>query len=131
MRDRYKLLLLAVAGTAFAGYLAADKFFTGNCTLTESCSYFLGHPTCYYGFTMFAAILLLAIGYITTNNKIHTKIMSIVALAGIIFSGYFSAIEIVPMFTSGASYTLLLPSCTYGLVFYGIVLYISYKNYNN
>ena len=130
MRDRYKLLLLSAAGTAFAGYLAAGKFFTGNCTLTESCSYFLGQPTCYYGFTMFATLLLLSIGYLVTNNKVHTKLMSVVALLGILFSAYFSSVEILPMFTSGATYTLLLPSCTYGLVFYAIVLYISYKNYS-
>ena len=128
MRDQYKLLLLTIAGSSFAGYLAAGKFLTGNCTLSVSCSCFLGYPTCYYGFAMFALMLLLSIGYIITNNKLHAKLISVVAMLGIIFSSYFSFIEIMPMITSGTIYGLILPSCTYGLVVYLIVLYISYKN---
>ncbi len=128
MRDQYKLLLLTLAGSAFAGYLSLGKLLTGNCTLSSTCSYFLGYPTCYYGFAMFAIMLLLSVGYIATSNKLYTKIIAIVAMLGIIFSGYFSIIEIIPMITSGTIYGLILPSCTYGLVVYVAVLYLAYKN---
>ena len=128
MRDQYKLFLLTMAGSAFAGYLSAGKLFTGNCTLSTSCSYFLGYPTCYYGFSMFAIMLVLSAVLMATNNKLYAKIIAVVAMLGIIFSGYFSVIEIIPIITSGIIYGLILPSCTYGLIVYALVLYLSYKN---
>jgi uncharacterized membrane protein len=128
MKDSFKLCLLTLAGTLFAGYLGLSKLFTGECTLSTSCSYFLGYPTCYYGFGMFGLMLVLSIIYFFTNKSIYAKAIAITATLGVIFSGYFSVKEILPMFTEGVTYGLILPSCSYGLLVYLIVLYLAYKN---
>ncbi len=128
MKDSFKLLAITLGGTLFAGYLAGDKFFNDNCTIGASCAYWLGYPTCYYGFAMFLILFLLSVGYMVTDNKIHAKLMSIVAMLGVIFSGYFSVVEIAPLVSSGTFSLSSIPSCTYGLIGYLIVLYIAYKN---
>ncbi len=128
MRDSYKLLLLTLGGSLFAGYLAGDKLFNDNCTIGASCAYWLGYPTCYYGFALFATMLVLSTLFVLTNKRMYAKYISIVAMLGVIFSGYFSVVEIAPLVSAGALNLAGIPSCTYGLVGFIIALCIAYKN---
>jgi len=120
------LLLLSLAGVLFAGYLSYRKFFTSTCALTEGCASFLGLPTCSFGFVLFLLIFIFSCVSLYKGNLLRKTIMW-TSVAGMLFSGYFSVYEL--FFTSlnilnGATYTLLLPSCVYGLVMFVIVFCI-------
>jgi hypothetical protein len=103
------LLVLAIAGLLFSGYLSAVKFFSNSCALGETCPYFIGLPACYFGFGMYVAITYLAI-------KGMYKSVFGVAVAGIIFAGYFTIIDL-PRLTS----------CSLGWGFYIAIAVVSYK----
>ena len=119
---------LSVFGVLFAGYLSWGKFFNGTCTLTNGgCSDFLGYPTCYYGFVMFVLISVFSALYSLKEKERHIKAVCRISLAGILFSGWFSFVEIVPMVTKNARYDLFLPSCSYGLIAYVAVFYLARK----
>lgn len=123
-RMRTMLVLVALAGILFSGYLTAGKLFTGSCPITEGCPYFIGWPACVYGLLMFSGILIAAFLYTRTKNdekkSAYLNYAGWIAVAGILFSGYFSATEI--LFPSCAikpcTYTLILPTCVYGLAMY-------------
>jgi hypothetical protein len=124
------IFALAICGVLFAGYLSFSKLILQTCPLNEPCASFLGLPTCIYGFVMFLSILIFsAIGAFRKNVK-HScwlKSSMIVALLGIIFSGYFTIKEL--FFTTclggNCSYSLGLPSCSYGLLMYIGIFVIS------
>lgn len=125
----YSIFWLALAGVLFAGYLSYEKFFSGTCALSEGCSYFMGLPTCVFGFVLYLSIFILSI--IALTRKVHfRRTIGIVSFVGILFSGYFSVWEIffapLNMF-NGASYTLGLPSCFYGFLMFIIVFFIAMK----
>jgi hypothetical protein len=120
---------LALAGVLFAGYLSYVKLFSGTCALSEGCSYFMGLPTCIFGFILYLSIFILST--IALFRKVHfRRTIGIISFGGILFSGYFSMYEIffapLNMF-NGASYTLGLPSCTYGFLMFIIVFFIAMK----
>jgi len=50
-----------------------------------------------------------------------------IASLGIVFALYFTVAEVKLMITESKVYTLLLPSCAYGLVFYILVFVLAYK----
>jgi uncharacterized membrane protein len=55
------ILVLAIAGFLFSGYLSYNEVFRpGGVTCTVSNVKILGVPACVYGFTMYAAIIVLA-----------------------------------------------------------------------
>jgi len=120
---------LALAGVLFAGYLTYVKLFSGTCALTEGCSYFMGLPTCMFGFLLFSAIFIISI--LALFRKTHyRKTMGIISFCGILFSGYFSMYEIFfsPLnLFNGARYTLGLPSCAYGSLMFIIVFFVAMK----
>lgn len=118
----YKWMLgLSILGTAFSGYLSSVKLFSTNCVLSEGCSYFLGYPTCYYGFVFFFILLILTyMARVGNRPRVLTAVVWVAVIASI-FSGYFSFVEISQMFSVGKVYSLILPSCTYGLLMYMIV----------
>jgi uncharacterized membrane protein len=119
------LFILAVAGTLFSGYMSATKLFSQTCPFSEPCAYFLGVPACYFGFFMFAALLVLS-GIQLFRNKNLLKAILGVSIAGILFSGYYSISELMKCSVAGScSYSLGLPTCAYGLVFYIAVFAIS------
>lgn len=123
---------LALAGIFFAGYLTAVRLVTKKCAFNESCPYFLGFPSCWYGFTMFiilfSADLSARVGYLSVTTA--TNVLLGVALLGILFSGYFSLQELVAWLRSPSkSYALVLPSCSYGLVFYIAIFILSLIQY--
>lgn len=127
------ILALSVAGTLFAGYLSSGKFFSDTCILDTSCSYFFGYPTCYYGFVMYVAMLLFTLLALMTLKYQKHALLGVfgVSIAGILFSGYYSIIEILPMFKTGIVYALGLPTCAYGLVVYVAIAVLAYKMLNN
>ena len=116
---------LGLAGLLFSGYLSGVKFFTSTCALSEPCPYFLGYPACYFGFGMFLIIFLTALlGLVKTiEEKSMLKIIGTVSGLGILFAGYFTVPEIGKLLAGGTEYSLGLPTCAYGLVFY-ILLFI-------
>ena len=122
------ILYLSVSGTIFAGYLSGVKFFAEKCALDASCATFFGVSTCYFGFGIF--LLLLAFSIIAFK-KIDVKIIRNgtvpVVTLGIIFSGYYSIVEIIPALQTGFTGTLILPTCTYGLLVYVAILYFASK----
>ncbi|MGC9605161.1 MAG: hypothetical protein ABSF56_00140 [Minisyncoccia bacterium] len=131
MKNRlYWLLGLSIAGLLFSGYLSGVKLMTNSCALGESCPYFLGYPACLYGFAMYlimtvAAIWALAVPAERARNPLTT--IATVSFLGIIFAGSFVVQEVSSWIGLGhiIPYTLGLPSCAYGLVFYIAIFVVS------
>lgn len=129
-----QIMILAIAGVLFSGYLSAVKFFSQTCAIDTGCSYFLGYPTCYYGFVFFVLILLAALankfcswgGKTMATARLHA--LRTFAGIGIIFSLYFSAIEIWRMISERMVYgVLIMPTCFYGLIVYVWVFVLAMK----
>jgi hypothetical protein len=119
---------LALAGTAFSGYLSAVRLLTGSCAFNESCPFFLGYPACWYGFAMFASMF--ATGLISYYGNLETasaaKIIGGISFLGTVFAGHFVWIEVSSWLAAGnPGYPLVLPTCVYGLIFYVAVLALS------
>jgi uncharacterized membrane protein len=127
------ILALSTLGVAFSGYLSSYKFFSDTCALGETCPYFLGVPACYFGFIMFLALTILS--HLTVFNRITVsrglRAIQIVSGLGILFAGYFTAIELPKLFSLGLkAYILGLPTCALGLIFYVIVFGLATKSKN-
>lgn len=125
------ILVLSTLGVAFSGYLSSYKFFSDSCALGETCPYFLGYPSCYYGFAMF--LLLTVYSYLVVFNRIETtrglKAIQFISLVGILFAGYFTVGELPRLFSLGLkAYILGLPTCALGLIFFVIIGAISYRS---
>jgi len=120
-------LYLGIAGSLFSGYLSAVKLFTSSCALNETCPLFYGYPACYFGFGLFFLIFLAALlGYlkqITVWTAAKTHIA--VSFLGILFAGNFTLPEVERILSGTTRYTLGLPSCAYGLVFFVAVFAIA------
>lgn len=120
---------LALGGTLFAGYLSGVKLFTDTCAFNEPCPYFMGYPACWYGFAMFATLLISAAGGLskTIAELKAVRALTAVSALGIIFAGYFVVIEIIGWLSYGfgQGYGLGLPTCVYGLVFYIAIFALS------
>lgn len=114
---------LSLAGVLFAGYLSSIKLFSGACAFSEPCPTLWGYPSCVYGFFIFLA--LFAVSTVAYYKKVRTvwpiRTNLILSLSGILFAGYFAVPEIVAVLSHGTRYTLGLPTCVYGLVFFGLV----------
>lgn len=125
---KYLLFVLSLMGLSFSGYLSGVKFFSGTCALGETCPYFLGYPACYFGFGMYVAITLLVIAGLSRTIREKSMYLGVlfVGLLGVIFAGYFSLSELPALFNEGLGYyTMVLPTCSWGLVFYLAVVIIS------
>ncbi len=114
-------VFLTLAGTGFAGYLSAVKLFSGTCAFGESCPIFIGQPACYYGFTIFLAMLAgTAAAYLKRVEKpwpINYNLA--LSFLGILFSGSFVVQEIAVWVQHGFKSTFFgLSTCAYGLLFY-------------
>jgi len=112
-------ILLSLAGFLFSGFLSFNKLISGTCPLNEGCPFFLGYPACYFGFGLFAILLLLSL-------LKQIKLLRIVTAIAIIFALYSTYIDLVyPTCPGGqCQYSLLLPTCVYGLAMYlGIFIF--------
>ena len=122
------MFFLGLAGLLFSGYLSTLKFFTSTCAFNEPCPYFLGYPACYFGFGMFLIIFLSALlGFLKKiPEKVMSNIITTVSAIGILFAGYFTIPEIGKLLSGAKTgYTLGLPTCAYGLIFYVIIFILS------
>ncbi len=122
-------LVLSLAGSLFSGYLSFYKLFAASCAFNEPCPIFLGYPACWYGFAMFAT--LLAFSLLAWFGKIPTvsaaKGTALVSVLGILFAGRFTLIEVLSWLAGNAPrYSLGLPTCAYGLIFYIAMCAVSF-----
>lgn len=126
-----KLMIgLTLAGTLFAGYLSGVKVFTSTCALNEECPYFLGLPACLYGFGMY--LLMFVVSVLGFFRKVSVRFVMGALLAvsalGILFAGYFTMPEMVGLLTGAKDwYSLGLPTCAYGLIFYIVIFLATYR----
>lgn len=120
------IFFLTLAGFLFSGYLSLVKLLSNTCALNEPCPYFLGYPACWYGFGMFTVLFILAI---ISQWKESTKLIYwfqiVVSVIGIIFAGYFTVPEIIRLFNGTSAYSLGLPTCAYGLIFYILIFILA------
>jgi hypothetical protein len=123
-----KIFFLSLAGVLFSGYLSAIKLFSNTCALNEPCPYFWGYPACWYGFGMFLVLFICSI-IVWAKPKAHwaNLLRDIIAACGIVFAGYFTLPEISKLLDGGSWYTLGLPTCAYGLIFYILIFIFSIK----
>lgn len=124
-RKVISLFVLASAGLLFSGYLSGVRLFSGSCAFNEPCPYFLGHPACWYGFTMYL-IMFVATGIaLVYKKRSATAIMTdrVVSFIGILFAGNFVVQEIARSAVRGA---LGFSTCVYGLIFYIAIFIISF-----
>lgn len=122
------MFILGLAGVLFSGYLSAIKLFTSTCAFNEPCPYFLGYPACFFGFGMFLIIFSAAtLGLLKKiAEKDMMRITGTISFLGILFAGYFTIPEISKLFSGVKTiYSLGLPTCAYGLIFYIIIFILS------
>jgi hypothetical protein len=117
---------ISIVGTLFAGYLTFSKLFTGTCALDSSCPYFLGLPACIYGLVMYliiftASSLLLFKEY---KEELMRKVILGVSGLGILFSLFFSYQDLM---CKACTFSLILPTCVYGLFMYIAVFVLAIK----
>ena len=125
---------LGLAGLLFSGYLSAIKLFSATCAFNEPCPFFLGYPACYFGFGLFLIIFISAILGLTkaVSNKAMSKAIAYISFLGILFAGYFTVPEIKLLFSgTDTGYSLGLPTCTYGLVFFVIIFIVAIRHLKN
>ena len=124
------LFYLTLVGSLFSGYLSATKLITKTCAFNESCPYFIGYPACWYGFGMFFIMLIAVVfGLRRVISEYAVRMtLTIVSSLGILFAGYLLVPEINRLLEPGnLGYTLGLPTCAYGLVFFIIIFIFSIK----
>jgi len=123
------MFILSLAGLLFSGYLSAIKLFTSICAFNEPCPYFLGYPACWYGFGMFSILFIATLFGFLKNIALRNVayIHVIVSGLGILFAGYFTIPEVERLFSEGSAYSLGLPTCAYGLIFYVIIFALALR----
>ncbi len=123
------ILLVSLAGFLFAGYLTFTKVVSGTCPLTEGCPYLFGLPTCVYGAFFFGVLLIASLIHYFQKTTPHIKVIQWVSVAGILFSGFYAVNEILypSCVIKPCTYSLLIPSCVYGLTMYAIIAYLAWK----
>lgn len=125
----YEILVLALAGALFSGYLSAVKLFSAGCALTAPCPFFLGYPACYFGFGMFAVLVVLAFLW-AIGKPVRSWVLG-VSTVGTLFAAYFTALEWPALVSLFSSFSLLaVPSCVVGFVVYLAIVTIALRENN-
>ena len=121
------IFIFSLIGLLFSGYLTFTKLILGNCPLTEGCPTFLGYPACYFGFVLFLILFTISISALLELNKTKLKLLIYISLLSIIFATYSTIKEYVsPSCLNGVcDYSLLLPTCVYGLAIYLVIFILS------
>jgi len=119
----------SIAGILFAGYLTFTKMILGYCPLTEPCPFLWGYPVCVYGLIFFIALLISALTLnVLPKDVIAKNMLKYISVISVLFALYFMYQEIfVITCLGGCKYSLGVPTCVYGLIFYLIILYNSFK----
>jgi len=121
------LFVLALAGTLFAGYLTFTKMVLGQCALNETCPYFFGYPACLFGFIIYATLLFLTFNFTFLKKSDSIWMVNLVSGFGVIYAVYFSYIDLTtPCPLGTCSYSLLLPSCVWGLAMFVLIFGLSW-----
>jgi uncharacterized membrane protein len=108
--------------------MSAVKLLSSTCAFNEPCPYFLGYPACYFGFAMFLAMFIISVAAFIKKgiSKYPAGTNAVISGLGILFSGYFTVQEIQTFIQAGIpKYTLILPTCSYGLIFYVLIFALS------
>ena len=118
---------LSLGGVLFAAYMVAHKAILEVCPFNEECPYFLGYPACYFGLAMFVIMFMAACANIWFGFNFYWthKVMTIVSILGIVFAGSYVVGDMREWLVNGRKYGLVLPTCAYGLIFYGLILIVS------
>jgi hypothetical protein len=123
----FVVLIISLGGLLFSGFLSWKSLIAGVCPLNEGCPSIGGLPACVYGFGIFALIFLIAfIGLINKTfkpDKIKSWLM-IISGGGAIFSLYSIYLEMFVLCQSNCRYSLILPTCVYGLLMYVAVFLV-------
>ncbi|MFH0970445.1 MAG: hypothetical protein V1776_03220 [Candidatus Diapherotrites archaeon] len=129
MESKKIILLLSLAGVLFSGWLTYGKLIEGACPLTEGCSYLLGWPICAYGLLMFGILFIVSLMEQFTHTKQNVKIIRYVSIFGVLFSGGYTLNELMnpSCLLPPCTYSLIVPTCIYGLVMYALIAYFSWK----
>jgi uncharacterized membrane protein len=118
--------VLSGAGTLFSGYLSSIRLTSGVCAFAEPCPFFLGHPACYTGFALFATMLAVSLaGLLRGRDSVWPMVANgILSLVGVIFAASLTLGDLFAV-AGGVRYSLGLPSCAYGLVFFAAMIGLS------
>ena len=131
LEKKYKvyLFVLSLSGVLFSGYLSFVKFFTKNCALSEPCPLFFGFPACYFGFGLFLGLFLLSLSLFVREAvvKDRSSIIAFVSFLGVLFASWFTLGEIPNLLSGNIRYSLGLPTCAYGLIFFLIIFVLSFR----
>jgi uncharacterized membrane protein len=117
------ILVFAVLGTLFSGYLTYYTFATNKpgCDL-----YFFGLPSCFFGALMYAAIFVLSLA-ITLDRKLRNKCsiaITVISFVGICFATFLT--NYVLSAKNCTSLEILgIPPCVYGFVMYVALLLLA------
>ncbi|MFA6072925.1 MAG: hypothetical protein WC758_02340 [Candidatus Woesearchaeota archaeon] len=63
------ILVIAIAGILFSGYLSYTELFRKTCALGGSCTNVGSVPACVYGFVMYTIVLVIAILGLCSKEK--------------------------------------------------------------
>jgi len=123
------ILGMSIGGVLFAGYIISIKLFSQTCPFNETCPVFLGYPACYFGFVMYALLTFYSTMLVLGKNPEKSlNSIRLVSFFGILFAGYFTLSELPLLFQQGLkAYTLGLPTCAYGLIFYVLIFSASFS----
>jgi hypothetical protein len=115
--------LLGAAGVAFAGYLSYTRLASGVCAFDEPCPFFLGHPACHTGLALFAAAFFVSAGALALGAQSARPVAAnaVIGGAGSLFAGWLAMGELAKR----SDWTLGLPTCAYGFVFFLVLLVLS------
>jgi len=127
------ILVLAIMGVLFSGYLTFSRLLTGSCAFNEPCPFFLGYPACWYGFGMFFLMFLASLAGF--SNIISARSMKVfvgfISFLGILFAGRFVVLEFQTWLNVHNNFALGLPTCAYGLIFYVLIFALSIMNFKH
>lgn len=120
------IVLLAVAGMLFSGYLTYYTFTTGiaACEL-----FFFGLPSCFYGLLMYIGIFLSSIGMRMQFRKAYAAdkkmlAISVISVVGIGFA-LFLTLYVLNNPSCAPLYIFGIPPCVLGLVMYTLVFVLA------
>jgi hypothetical protein len=125
MKKDVWVLILSIIGVLFSGYLTFTKLVLGVCPIKESCPFLWGYPICVYGLIMFIIVFLASLIYYFKKDTFNKNVIIFVSFVGVLFSIYYTIYDF--MICNGCTYSLLLPTCAYGLVVYVLILLFSIK----
>lgn len=123
--------VLSLSGVLFSGYLSFVKFFTKNCALSEPCPLFFGFPACYFGFGLFLGLFIFSLSLFCkgVDIKDRIKVLIFISFLGVLFASWFSLREIPNLISGNTRYSLGLPTCAYGLIFFLAIFVLSFFYY--